>query len=295
MSDPNPLSVAFLQRRPRAAATLLQEYTPEDCVAFLQDLPVEVLVPLVDAMASWPAARTLSLMPVDITAEVLRALPDTESESLLRLMSTEQRAAVLGHLPGAVARGFERKLAYPVSTVGAWMDSSVPCFALDSSVDHCLDLVKRQQTHLGGIVIVVDERHHLVGLVEVEKLLTSDGGASLAGLLDRQASPLSARATLWEAEQQAGWTQYPSLPVVDRHNTVLGALTHSALRAGTARAADRADHQLRFSLLTHMGEAFIVVIGGLLATLAGLRTGQEPRLRTPAADTHNNGRARHDA
>ena len=155
--------------------------------------------------------------------------------------------------------------------------------------------MKRQQTHLGGIVIVVDERHHLVGLVEVEKLLTSDGGASLAGLLDRQASPLSARATLWEAEQQAGWTQYPSLPVVDRHNTVLGALTHSALRAGTARAADRADHQLRFSLLTHMGEAFIVVIGGLLATLAGLRTGQEPRLRTPAADTHNNGRARHDA
>ncbi|MCB1846709.1 MAG: CBS domain-containing protein, partial [Halieaceae bacterium] len=97
-----------------------------------------------------------------------------------------------------------------------WMDSSVPCFALDSSVDHCLDLVKRQQTHLGGIVIVVDERHHLVGLVEVEKLLTSDGGASLAGLLDRQATPLSARATLWEAEQQAGWTQYPSLPVVDR-------------------------------------------------------------------------------
>ena len=89
MSDPNPLSVAFLQRRPRAAATLLQDFTPEDCVDFLRDVPVDVLVPLIDAMASWPAARTLSLMPVGITAEVLRALPDTESESLLRLMSSE--------------------------------------------------------------------------------------------------------------------------------------------------------------------------------------------------------------
>ena len=108
-------------------------------------------------------------------------------------------------------------------------------------------------------------------------------------------SPLSARATLWEAQQQPGWTQYPSLPVVDRQNTVLGALTHSALRAGTARAADRADHQLRFSILTHMGEAFIVVVGGLLATLAGLRTGHEPRLHTPATDAHDTGRTRHDA
>jgi hypothetical protein len=44
-----------------------------------------------------------------------------------------------------------------------------------------------------------------------------------------------------------------------------------------------------------MGEAFIVVIGGLLATLAGLRTGQEARLRTPAADTRNHDRSRHDA
>ena len=289
MSDANPLSVAFLQQRPRAAATLLQDFTPEACVAFLDEVPLDVLVPVIDAMASWPAARTLSLLPVGSAATVLRDLPDTESESLLRLMSPEQRAAVLGHLPARVARGFERKLAYPVSTVGAWMDSSVPCFALDSSVGHCLDLVKRQRSHLGGIVIVVDERRHLIGLVEVERLLTSDGSASLAHLLDRQLHPLSARATLWEVEHHEGWTRYPSLPVVDRHNTVLGALTHAGLRAGTARAADGADQHLRFSILTHMGEAFLVVIGGLLATLAGLRTGQEtrPRAQPPGGVRHD--------
>jgi Mg/Co/Ni transporter MgtE len=226
-------------------------------------------------------------MPLDLTAQVLRALPDPEAESLLRLMHSDQREAVLAHLPATIARGFLRKLAYPVSTVGAWMDSTVPCFTLDSSVDHCLDLVKRQQTRLGGIVIVVDERHHLVGLVDMESLLTSDGSAPLAGLIDRQAQPLSARATLWEVEEQDGWTRYPSLPVVDRHNTVLGALTHSALRAGTARAA-HADHPLRFSILTHMGRAFLVAMGGLLATLAGV--GTAPGSRTQA---HTAG-GRHD-
>lgn len=282
MSDPNLLSLAFLQNRPRAAAALLQDFSPEDCVAFLEEMPLDVLVPVIDGMASWPAARTLSLLPVDLTAGILQELPD--AETLLRLMSQEQRSVVMAQMPSQTAQGFVNKLAYPISTVGAWMDTAVPHFTLDSSVDHCLDLVKRQQIHLGGIVIVVDGRHRLVGLVEVEKLLTSNGRAPLADLLNTGVQPLSARATLWEVEQHEGWTLFPSLPVVDRHNTMLGALTHSALRAGTARSAERADNPLRFSIMAHMGEAFMVVLGGLLATLAGIRPGPEPRQRPLLAE-----------
>jgi Mg/Co/Ni transporter MgtE len=279
MSDANLLSLAFLQNRPKAAAALLQDFTPEHCVDFLEQMPLEVLVPVIDSMASWPAARTLSLLPVGLTADILHGLPDAETETLLRLMSNEQRDALMAHMPAATAQGFANKLAFPISTVGAWMDTAVPRFTLDSSVDHCLDLVKRQQTHLGGIVIVVDERHRLVGLVEVEKLLTSSGAAPLAELLNTETQPLSARATLWEVEHHEGWTLFPSLPVVDLHHNLLGALTHSALRAGTARSADRTDTHLRFSILAHMGEAFVVVLGGLLATLAGIRPGPEPRPR----------------
>jgi len=295
MNDPNPLSLAFLQKRPAAAAALLQDFTPEDCVEFLAEVPLEILIPVIDGMASWPAARTLSLMPVGVTADILNGLPDTEAETLLRLMSSEQRSVVMAHMPDTTARGFAQKLAYPISTVGAWMDTAVPCFTLDSSVEHCLDLVKRQQTHLGGIVIVVNERHHLVGVVEVERLLTSDGPAQLADLLNAGLQPLSARATLWEVEQHEGWTRLPSLPVVDRQNTVLGALTHSALRAGTARPAEQAESHLRFSILTHMGEAFIIVIGGLLATLTGIRPQSEARARPTLAPTRDDLQGEHDA
>ena len=42
MSDPNLLSLAFLKQRPKAAAALLEDFTPEHCVEFLQDIPVEV-------------------------------------------------------------------------------------------------------------------------------------------------------------------------------------------------------------------------------------------------------------
>jgi len=125
VSDANLLSLVFLEKRPRAAAALLQDFNPEDCAAFLQDVPLEILVPVIDGMASWPAARTLSLLPVAVTADVLRELPDAESETLLRLMDSEQRNAVMAHMPAATAQGFANKLAFPISTVGAWMDTAV--------------------------------------------------------------------------------------------------------------------------------------------------------------------------
>lgn len=286
MSNPNLLSLAFLERKPKAAANILQEFSPEQSVEFLQDMPLGSLIPVIEAMASWPAARTLSLMPVKLTADILRAMPETEAETLLRLMSSEQREVVMTHMPAATARGFSHKLAYPVSTVGAWMDTNVPHFTMDSSVDHCLDLVKRQQSHLGGIVIVVDDRHHLVGLVEVEKLLTSEGTEKLADLLNTDIQPLSARATLWEVEHHEGWNLFPTLPVIDRNNTMLGALTHSALRSGTARSAAQANNHLKFSMLAHMGRAFYVTLGGLLSTISGVGPGADTRQQLPMPGQH---------
>ena len=269
MNEQDLLSIAFLERRPQAAATILQGFPAEQSVGFLQGVPPATLVPVIAGMASWPAARTLSLLPARLTAEILRGLPETDAETLLRLMSAGTRDAVIGAMPARVARGFSHKLAYPINTVGAWMDTGVPRFSLDTSVAHCLDRVRRQQSHLGGIAIVVDRRRHLAGVVEVEKLLTSKGSEKLVDLLYRDIPPLSARATLWEVEDHGGWTRLPSLPVVDRNNIPLGALTHSALRSGTAKAAVRSGEPLKFSILAHLGKAFFIALGGLIATVSG--------------------------
>lgn len=274
MNDLDLLSIAFLERRPQAAATILQGFPPEQSVEFLQDVPSDTLIPVIEGMASWPAARTLSLMPVRLTADILRGLPETDAETLLRLMSAGTRDAVIGSMPATIARGFSHKLAFPINTVGAWMDTGVPRFTLDNSVEHCLDRVRRQQSHLGGIAIVVDKRRHLAGVVEVEKLLTSKGSEKLVNLLHSDILPLSARATLWEVEDHEGWTRFPSLPVIDRNNIPLGALTHSALRAGTTKPATRTGEPLKFSILAHLGKAFFIALGGLLSAASG--TGQGP-------------------
>lgn len=269
MSSSKLLSLAFLERKPRAAAVLLQDFTPEQAVDFLQDVPATTLIPVVAYMASWPAARTLSSLPGRLAANILRGLPTAEAETLLRLMTGEQRSVILKHMPNSTAQSFTRKLDYPLSTVGAWMDTSVPCFTTDSSVADCLDLVKRQKSRLGGVVIVVDNKRHLVGVIEVEKLLTNDTEQKLVNLLNKDIQALASRATLWEVQDYDGWTKFPALPVTDHNNLMLGALTSSALRAGTAKTSDRPNDNLKFSLVTHMARAFLVVLTGLLQVMSG--------------------------
>ena len=284
MNNPSELSLAFLEFKPADAANVLQQFSPELAVEYLLPLPLPVVIPVIDKMLTWPAARILSLMPAQLSADVLCGSTTGDAESILRLMDVEPRNAVLEHMPEAIAKSFTQKLVYPLSTVGAWMDTDVPFFTTDSSVEHCLDLVKRQKSTLGGVVIVADTRRRLVGLVEVEKLLTSDGERALVDLLNKDMNPLSARATLWEVAEYEGWAKFPSLPVVDHNNIVLGSLRHGSLLAGTAKPAEAPVDNMRFSMLAHIGKAFFVCIGGLLQVISGIAP-QSTEAVHPAPDS----------
>ncbi|MFA7556003.1 MAG: CBS domain-containing protein [Spongiibacteraceae bacterium] len=272
MNNSSVLSVAFLERKPAAAANLLQQFPPQQAVDFLQTIPLPVLVPVMDKMPSWPGSRILSLLPSQLSADILCELLSAEAESMLALMTSADRNEIIELMPDQHAKSFSRRLIYPESTVGAWMDSSNPYFAIDCTVADCLDQVKRHRARLGGVVVVVDERRHLVGLVDIEKLLASESDELLGALLNEDLQTLAVRATLWEVSQHSGWANYLTLPVIDRNAVVLGTLRYAALVAGMAKPAAETDETVRFSLITHLGRAFFISLGGMLQVLSG-----EPR------------------
>ena len=269
MSNVNPISQAFLSDRPGAAALLLQEFGPEESCEFLQDIPAAVLTPVIGYMGSWPATRLLTTLPGALSAEVLSKLPEHEAETMLRLMTEEQRSRIFEYLPGMLARGFARKLVYPLSTVGAWMNTAIPLFTPDNSVGDCLDIVKRRKSHLDGVLVVVDQKRHLVGLVEAEKLLITDLHQPLVDLVEQRIEPLSANATLWEVAEFHGWSDLPTLPVADHSGVILGVLTHKALQAGTRKSNAPGDAGKQYMLVTHMAKAFVIVSTGLLQVITG--------------------------
>lgn len=270
MNNANAISVAFLKRQPKAAAELLRDFEPEQAAEFLRRTPVALVTPVIHEMASWPAARVLALLPKSNVTKILRELPATEAETLLRLMPAALREDVLTRMPASLAKNFRSKLAFPTSTIGAWMDTGIPFFTKDNSVNDCLELVRRQQSRLAGVVTVVDYSRRFMGLVQIEKLLTSEGSQTLAQLLETEVQTLPARATLWEVRHNEGWVKFPTLPVVDRNHILLGVLTHSALKAGTAKSRQTLAKGFKFSLLTNMTQAFFVACSGLIGVISGV-------------------------
>lgn len=268
MTSHNLLSRVFLEQKPKTAALLLQSYSPAECFEYLEDMPVEILSPVVGNMGSWPATRLLTMFSSQFSAEVIAGLAETEAEAILRLMTEEQRKAIFSFLPKALARGFERKLVYPESTVGAWMNSAITFFSVDNTVGDCLEIVKQQKSQLEGVLLVVDERRHLVGTAELEQLLVVDNDRLLVELLHQDISPLPASATLWEVADNRGWVEFSTLPVTDHSGVIHGVLTRKSLHAGLQKSYQQKFEVNRFSLLPHLFGAFLVAFTGLLQALS---------------------------
>lgn len=269
MNNAEQLSQAFLQSQPQAGAALLQEFTPQEAAHFLAQLPLSIVTTTLATMASWPAARIISELPISLSSQVLGELNTARSETLLRLIKDEQRAEILKQLPRSTAKSFNLKLAYPLGTVGAWMDTSTPYFTPESSVADCLDFIKRRQSHVDGVVTVVDEFRHFVGLVNLDSLLISDAKQSLANLINTEVTPLPAKAILWEIKQHPAWSHFPTLPVIDHQQHILGTLSHSALIEGTKKTIQQHGKTQRFSIMSHMGRAFLVALSGLIQVAWG--------------------------
>ncbi|MGV6807423.1 MAG: magnesium transporter MgtE N-terminal domain-containing protein [bacterium] len=270
MTDLNPISLAFLERQPEAAALALQGFSPEEAIGFLEPIPWATLIPVFRHMASWPAARLLAQMNGELASNILLGLTDKDAETLLRLIPDEKRKALLLKMPSRNSRSFSQKLAFPVETVGAWMDTDTPCFDRDTSVAHCLDFIGTNKTRTGGIIVIIDHYRHLSGAVEIEKLLTSEPQQKVTELAQRKIKPLQSRSSLWEAEEHSGWTYFSTLPVIDHSGVVLGCLTHSALRKAMARYDHREEESARYSVLLNLGRAFFVALPALVQLSSGL-------------------------
>ncbi|MFA5548752.1 MAG: hypothetical protein WDA10_09460 [Porticoccaceae bacterium] len=127
MRPHNPLSLDFLASKPEAAARVLQSLEAEQAARYLEAVPVRLLAPVLERAEVWPAARILDQLPLEQNGAVFPRLPYPTAAALLRLQQPARREALLGVLPGPLARA----LAYPDTTVGAWMDMSTPCFHPD--------------------------------------------------------------------------------------------------------------------------------------------------------------------
>ena len=184
MSDTPDLTIAFIRKRPESAGRVLAAMRPAVAAAFLESIPTRFAVEAVAHMNPRPASELVQKMGVASGASLVRDLGFAEAAAILRQINPGIRNQFLAELPRRLRRDFEMSLAFPTDTVGAHMTTAIATLSENDKTSDALELIKQMERDHVDVVIVVDDRHTLVGAVTVTKLLRRPAHLPLAYQLD---------------------------------------------------------------------------------------------------------------
>ncbi|WP_421999922.1 magnesium transporter MgtE N-terminal domain-containing protein [Reyranella sp.] len=270
MTDIPPLTIAYMERLPEAAARTIAGLSRTDGAALFEAVPIRILTPVVERMEKWPAALCLQHLSAERAAAIVAEASYQTATVLLRLIPAERRDPILEHLPSTLARDLRQSLQYPRNTVGAWMDLTVPTLSRGATIEEASAVVRAAGGLLGDPIFVVDETQHLAGILRMESLVRHAGSARVSDVMAAAPVPLFARTLLRDATVLATWDDYLCLPVVSRLGQMLGTLTRGDLKQGMAALSPISDEAgADGSILSEVGGALLASMTGLLDLVGG--------------------------
>lgn len=230
MDDASDLTLAFLQDRPAEAARTLGEVSGEDVASFIENVPAKITAPVIALMVPWKAAACLEAAPPATGAAQLELMEYQSAMGVLRLMRPEIRESVLRSLPPGLSKKYQTSLSYPIDTVGALMDQSMPSFSKSARVEDALGYFK--QSHVSEVhhIFLLDDNKKLHGAVSVAELIKNHNQADLNSVDIQNVPPVLSVARLSVVRNDAEWDEYPMRPVIDASRTMVGGLSRKALR-----------------------------------------------------------------
>ncbi len=270
MTSGEELSFAFLESHPADAARVMERIAPDAAAALLRSAPLRLVVPVLRQMLPIAGARCLEPLDDADAAGLLRGVGAQSGVALLRYLGAARRESLLRQLPTAAAIAYELLLGYPEGTVGAWMDPRTLALPADTTVAESLDRIRRADESLVGNVFVIDRQQRLLGHVEIADLLRSDPAAPLARLSRPSAHRLPAQALLEGLSVHPGWHEAAILPVVERGDRLVGAVTHATLLRTLSLARQAPEQHRAQDTLVGVAGAYWYGVSSLIQAMVGL-------------------------
>jgi magnesium transporter len=168
------------------------------------------------------ADKLADLSGEDLARELMHLSPGF-AQDVLGELPTDARERATSAAPADVARQWQRNSLYDRGTVGRLMEPVVAAFPPDTkvgaTVEELRELVSRA---LITYVYVVDDEHHLLGIVTMRDLLFSSRERTLDQVMLRGPFALHAAMELKDAMRLVLDRHYPVYPVVDAERRLIG-------------------------------------------------------------------------
>ncbi|CAM4123880.1 CBS domain-containing protein [Helcobacillus massiliensis] len=205
---------------PKRRREVAEELSDERLANMLEELPEDTRVEIVSGLDTKRVADVLDVMDPDDAADLLQEVPERLGEALLQLMEPEEAADV------------RRLLEYDEYTAGGMMTTEPIMVSPEAPVAQCLAMISRQEISpaLAAMVYVCRQpletpTGRFLGAVHFQHLLRERPERPVGEILDSDYPELSADSSLSEVTREMAAYNLVSLPVVDEHNHLLGAVT----------------------------------------------------------------------
>ncbi|MFD2766787.1 magnesium transporter MgtE N-terminal domain-containing protein [Micromonospora eburnea] len=203
-------------RRNEVAAALDDERLAD----VLSELPERDQVEILAALDRERAADVLEEMDPDDAADLLNELPPPEQDVLLDLMEPDEADPV------------RQLLRYASGTAGSVMTSEPVILPPDATVAEALARIREPQLSPAVAAQVFVARSPLttptgryLGMVHFQRLLREPPADLLGGVVVNDIDPLRPTSPLPEITRRMATYDLVAMPVVDRNNRLVGAVT----------------------------------------------------------------------
>ena len=180
----------------------------------LSELDDHTLLELIRSLDDVELSRILDQMPAEHAADVVDELPTEQAEKILDLMEEQKSEEV------------QEILEYPEQSAGRLMSPDFVALPETKTVEEAIQHLRKSITEERAFeLFVVDAHQHLVGVVPLRRLLIADPRTPLAALLHEDVVSVRPEMDREDVARLVAKYDLVSVPVVDEHNRLVGAIT----------------------------------------------------------------------
>ncbi|GIV96781.1 MAG: magnesium transporter MgtE [Herpetosiphonaceae bacterium] len=210
---------------PADGAEVLSEFQPELVQLILRHLDPEYGASLLAELDRQDQVTVVSLMEPEILSDILDEMAPDDAADLLGELEPEQVAAALETMEEADE--VRELLSYDKESAGGLMSPHIVTLRDSLTSRQAIDFLRRVKPEEDTVyyLFVVDGNDRLVGVVSLRQLVIADPRTILSDIMKRDVIAATVDTDQEECARLLARYDLLALPIVDRENRIVGAVT----------------------------------------------------------------------